>query len=191
MSKIDVTYIDLLDITKMSNTQVTVSGGLMTLTPLPSDESEYERGMSKAMQKIAVSCGKKFAVDIGYKELPDLVESLVNPKQEKTKRVKVEYVKCEFDKVSDLVIACESGETFYCNSSIGGKGKLEMYGAISMHRHSDNLYRKVETEIDERQEFIDFTSEYIKNLNPEILKSFEYIARAMFDSGKFKLVNDK
>lgn len=39
--------------------------------------TEYDDGMRKAMQRIAVACGKKFTVDIGYEQLPVLVEELL------------------------------------------------------------------------------------------------------------------
>lgn len=109
--------------------------------------------------------------------------------EEKKPRTKVEYVKCEFDKVSDLVIACESGEVFYCDNSIGGKIALEMYGAISMHRHSDSLYRRIETLMTEREEFID----ECKKLEKQTAVFGKAISNkwfeSMYDSGKFKLVN--
>ena len=106
----------------------------------------------------------------------------------KPKRVKVSYVKCE-DSIFDLRADFEAGELFV---KIGENYEVALSSqCLAASLAVGSCYRKVETEIDERQEFIDFTSEYIKNLNPEILKSFEYIARAMFDSGKFKLVNDK
>ncbi|AUR84012.1 hypothetical protein NVP1046O_87 [Vibrio phage 1.046.O._10N.286.52.E3] len=37
----------------------------------------YDDGMREAMQRIARACGKNFAVDIGYDNLPELVEELV------------------------------------------------------------------------------------------------------------------
>lgn len=42
-----------------------------------SSKIEYEDGMRKAMQNIARTCGKSFAVDIGYQDLPALVERLM------------------------------------------------------------------------------------------------------------------
>lgn len=43
-----------------------------------SSKIEYEDGMRKAMQNIARTCGKSFAVDIGYQDLPALVEKLMH-----------------------------------------------------------------------------------------------------------------
>ncbi len=75
------------------------------------------------------------------------------------KRTKESYEKIEFKKVSDLVLACESGEVFYCENSIGDKSALEMYGAISMHRHSDSLFRRIETPIEWWEDAAEFMSE--------------------------------
>lgn len=43
-----------------------------------SSKIEYEDGMRKAMRSIARTCGKSFAVDIGYEDLPALVEKLMH-----------------------------------------------------------------------------------------------------------------
>ncbi|CAM0015044.1 hypothetical protein VPHK375_0089 [Vibrio phage K375] len=101
-------------------------------------------------------------------------------------RTKTEFVKCEFNHAWEAVKAFEDGEELYTKRS--HKDFVLIDNAPDVLRFLYDLHRKVEIEIDERQEFIDFTSKYIKNLNPETLKSFEYIARAMYDSGKFKLV---
>jgi hypothetical protein len=104
-------------------------------------------------------------------------------------RTKAEYVKCEFKRVSDLVLECESGGVLYCESSSGEIGvELCMYGAISMHRHSDNLYRRIETQMTERDEFIG----ECKKLEKQTAVFGKVISNkwfeAMYDSGKFKLV---
>ncbi|QZI93317.1 hypothetical protein SIPHO075v1_p0094 [Vibrio phage PS65A.1] len=39
--------------------------------------TEYDEGMREAMKQIARACGKTFAVDIGYDNLPELVEELL------------------------------------------------------------------------------------------------------------------
>lgn len=102
-------------------------------------------------------------------------------------RTNTGFVKCEFEKLSDLVLAFESGdELYYEENTTGYKYELDMYGAISMHKHSEKLYRKVETEIDERQEFIDA----YKNLaSVSMPLSIDDWAGLMYDSGKFKLVD--
>ena len=40
-----------------------------------SNDSEYDKGMRHAMQKIAQLCGRNFAVNVGYVDLPDVVEA--------------------------------------------------------------------------------------------------------------------
>ena len=76
-------------------------------------ESDYDKGMREAMKKIAISCNKKFGFDVGYEDLPDLVESLVNHKPEQ-KEPKFKYVKVE-DSAFDLKDELEAGELFYCS----------------------------------------------------------------------------
>lgn len=106
--------------------------------------------------------------------------------QEKPKRTKVEWEKVEFEKVSDVALACESGEGFYCENSNGEKSLLGMYGAISMHRHSDSLYRRIETEITERDEFIEAACSAVV-CTPESMMG-ELIGD-LYDSGRIKLVD--
>lgn len=105
-------------------------------------------------------------------------------------RTKTEFVKCEFEKLSDLVLAYESGEVLYREDSVGDKNELSIYGAISMHRHSDDIYRKVETEIDKRQEFIEAVvgGKGIDGcwLNGVFVPSD--VVGVIFDSGKVELV---
>ncbi|AUS02084.1 hypothetical protein NVP2095A_03 [Vibrio phage 2.095.A._10N.286.46.E10] len=74
--------------------------------------------------------------------------------EEKPKRVKVEYVKCEFSKLSEAAIAVDCGDIYYTSY---GEQAVEEYG-LALHYYNMRdlkFYRKVETEIDERQEFID------------------------------------
>ena len=147
-----------------------------TLEEKPKPESEYDKGMREAMQKIAVSCGKKFAVDIGYEELPDLVESLVNPKQENPKRVKVEYVKVE-DSIFDLRPDFEAGELFV---KIGDNYEVVLSAqCLATSLTVGSCYRRVETEIDERQEFIERWASEIKNVGTMTYKD---ILGRMYDS---------
>lgn len=118
-------------------------------------ESDYDKGMREAMEKIAKSCGRSFCVDIGYEDLPDLVESLINPKpEEKPKRAKVEYVKCDYlqdalDKFESMVVF----EFYPDNNGVGDRINSVRYLALAYGNNS--LYRRIETEIDERDVFIE------------------------------------
>lgn len=147
MDKINVTHIKSLDISKLKNTKVSVVGDSIELEPLPSDESDYERGMRKAMKKIAVSCGRVFGVDVGYEDLPDLVESIVSSKKEKptpTKFVKVE------DSIFDLKKEFERGELYEKGSDYT---KLISESDFAFAYRENAVYRQVE--IDWRESVIE------------------------------------
>ncbi len=88
-------------------------------------------------------------------------------------RTKAEFVKCEFNHAWEAVKTFEDGEELYTKRS--HKDFVLIDNAPDVLRFLYDLHRKVETEIDERQEFIDECQKY---------GSWE----AMHDSGKFKLV---
>jgi len=96
------------------------------------------------------------------------------------KRMKVEYVKVE-DSIFDLQHDLVDGKLFYQDTD-------DSHYPINTERQLvywfdlDGVYRKVETEIDERQEFIDTAIELI-----DASKKSDGLLGAMFDSGKFKL----
>lgn len=142
MSKINVTHIDSLDISQMTNTQVTVSGSSMTLTPLPSDESDYERGMRRAMQKIAASCGRVFGADVGYEDLPDLVESIVRSKKESAKLKSTKFVKVE-ESIFDLKEEFERGE-LYVSTCEGHYTQILGENGLFLAAFNNSIYRQVE-----------------------------------------------
>lgn len=85
-----------------------------------SSKIEYEDGMRKAMQNIARTCGKSFAVDIGYQDLPSLVEKLVYGNKDNSEwsngdhcvhKTGFHYTfigKCDH-KGHDCLLLCESG----------------------------------------------------------------------------------
>ena len=167
--------------------RLTDDGEGKAITAKLSEESDYDKGMREAMKKIAVSCGKKFAVDIGYEELPDLVESLVNPKKEKPKRVRVGYVKCEYgDKVSNIVMDFENDAPLYKMVNDEYWTIDELDDLFQLILDDCDIYRKVETEIDERQEFID---ECMEHGGLRARDGAREVYGNIFDSGKFKLVN--
>ena len=96
-------------------------------------------------------------------------------------KVKVEFVKVE-DSIFDLQHDLVDGKLFYQDTD-------DSHYPINTERQLvywfdlDGVYRKVETEIDERQEFIDAAIELI-----DASKKTDGLLGAMFDSGKFKLV---
>ena len=103
---------------------------------------------------------------------------------EKPKRVKVEFVKVE-DSIFDLQHDLVDGNLFYQDTDdshypINTERQLVYWFDLA------GVYRKVETEIDERQEFIDAAIELI-----DASKKTDGLLGAMFDSGKFKLVDNQ
>jgi len=108
----------------------------------------------------------------------------------KPKRVKVEFVKV-VDSIWELRGQFERGELYWWYES-DCKDKSEFVGIrseydLSTYFAKGNIYRKVETEIDERQEFIDAACKVVPTTAEEDIKVME----KMFDSGKFKLVDNQ
>ena len=100
-------------------------------------------------------------------------------------RTKTEFVKCEYNHAWEAVKAFEEGEKFYTKRSHKDFVLIE-----DLIRLFDGLHRKVETEIDERQEFIDAviggkgSDGYWFN---GVFVSSDVVG-VIYDSGKFKLV---
>ena len=137
-----------------------------SLEEKPKTESDYEKGMREAMKKIAKSCGRSFCVDIGYEDLPDLVESLINTKaEEKPKRVKVEYVKVE-ESIFDVMEDYYSGRLF--GDSLG-EIKITTFAHLGACFDTGKVYRRVETPIEWWEDLV------------------EYIEKATEDSGYAEL----
>jgi hypothetical protein len=105
-------------------------------------------------------------------------------------RTKTEFVKVEFNHAWEAVKEHEESKNiFHCNES----GEYEICGydmyVIGECVRDGELYRKVETEIDERQEFIDSAIELLnKNSHDNEANHYKEWFGSMFDSGKFKLV---
>ena len=103
---------------------------------------------------------------------------------EKPKRVKVEFVKVE-DSIFDLREEFEKYE-LYSKADIIFDGCVED-GFVSIHSEIDlakaiqvdQIYRKVETEIDERQEFIEAACKVVPTTAEEDIK----VMGKMFDAG--------
>lgn len=73
------------------------------------------------------------------------------------KKVRVEYVKCEYgDKVSNIVMDFENDAPLYkmVNDEYWTIDELDDLFAIILDG-GEHIYRRIETEVDERQEFID------------------------------------
>ena len=103
--------------------------------------------------------------------------------EEKPKRVKVDYVKVE-DSIFDLRPDFEAGELFV---RIGDNYEVVLSAqCLATSLAVGSCYRKVETEIDERQEFID---ECMAHGGLRARDGAREVYGNIFDSGKFKLVN--
>ena len=158
-------------------------------------ESDYDKGMREAMQKIAVSCGRKFAVDVGYEDLPELVHDLIElykPKPAIKPRTKAEYVKVDM-KPKEIFMAMLNGEEFYVfktdlvhfDGEQFWRHASECKSRITFINHEHEIYRRIETEISERQEFIEAVSEILPEFDKRTIQP--WIGK-LYDSGKFKLV---
>lgn len=104
-------------------------------------------------------------------------------------RTKTEFVKREFEQVYLAAKSVFDGEELFVGFvDHSGEPTGEYSEVVDQQRAARNyqhLYRKVETEIDERQEFIDT----YKNLaSVRMTPSIDELAGLIFDSGKFKLV---
>ena len=95
----------------------------------------------------------------------------------KPKRIKVEYVKVE-DSIFDLQHDLVDGNLFYQDTD-------DSHYPINTERQLvywfdlDGVYRKVETEIDERQEFIEAACKVVPTTAEEDIK----VMGKMFDAG--------
>lgn len=100
------------------------------------------------------------------------------------KKVKTEYVKVEFIKLSDAAIAVDAGDiqfNKFGDQPIDSK-------ALALHYCNNgtlSFYRRIEKEIDERQEFIDAMFEVTGKSNSPTTTGY---FGDLYDSGKFKLV---
>ena len=101
-------------------------------------------------------------------------------------RTKTEFVKCEYgDKVSNIVMDFENNVQLYKLVNDEHWTIDELDDLFQIILNDCYIYRKVETEIDERQEFIDAYARKSKMI-PRCYDGD--IAGYLFDSGKFKLV---
>lgn len=107
----------------------------------------------------------------------------VDPSKQPTKpRTKVEYVKVE-DSIFDLRDDFMSHRLF--TKMDDSYSLIRFVDELSKSSMNGSLHRRIETEIDERQEFIDA---YMSFVDSSIGDSYDKFAGKLYDSGKFKLV---
>lgn len=103
--------------------------------------------------------------------------------EDKPKRTKVSYEKCEDEFAWQLVKEFEKGVEFYTCSK-GLHASKDIGNLLSVWCDGD-LHRRIETEITERDEFI----EVAESVNVKVVfPSYKEMAASLYDSGKFKLV---
>lgn len=103
--------------------------------------------------------------------------------EEKKPRTKVEYEQIGFHKCHEAMFKHEMEEKLY----IGCNGGFELATHVDIADNWNyNLYRRIETPMTERDEFIEAACEVNERVHGE---RRQYIVESLFDSGKFKLVN--
>jgi hypothetical protein len=122
-----------------------------------------------------ICCNDDFYLDLKRLTLSDLKP-----------RTRTEYEKVSFVSVGDCVQSVHDnyGEYFFLNNCSGEYQAAE-YQDSAWYWNEGNLYRRVEKEIDERQEFI---KEASKIWNRDDMHCSSDIFREMYDSGKFKFI---
>lgn len=109
--------------------------------------------------------------------------------EEKKPRTKVEYVKCEFvTKWEHVKLMEDTGESLFFLPNDEFIEVMTPESAIKKLRKGHELYRRIETEITERDEFIEFVESKCSELNVDGEWSFSCIAAELFDSGRVKLL---
>ena len=109
-------------------------------------------------------------------------------------RTRTEYEKVT-ESASHVIDELENGgEFYYMAPSLTKLALANRDGVFNKLRDGDALYRKVEKEIGERQEFIDAACELVDfdcvdfNVNIDCSMAMKSVIVAMAKSGKFKLV---
>ncbi|AUS01569.1 coil containing protein [Vibrio phage 1.286.O._10N.286.55.C4] len=120
------------------------------------------------------------------KRVIELLKKACNALNDKKPRTKTEFVKCEFNHAWEAVKAFGEGEKLYTKRS--HKDFVLIDNAPDVLRFLYDLHRKVETEIDERQEFIE-KSEQVLSENTQTDHDIKEACGALYDAGcRFKLV---
>ena len=100
---------------------------------------------------------------------------------EKPKRMKVEFVRIDFTSDKEKAEAfLEGGLRYFTHGKVTGDLEHDTIPVTKLEEllRGNGIYRRVETEIDERQEFIDKAKAIIDST-----KTAEYSLGAMFDAG--------
>ena len=105
--------------------------------------------------------------------------------EEKPKRTKVDLKLANYATVSSAIKAHEDGIKFVRLLPDGDTEDLSWFGLCECYANGYKIRVKVETEIDERQEFIEAVSEALPEYDKRTMPL--WIGR-LYDSGKFKLV---
>lgn len=154
------------------------------------EEFEHTKTLNFIYERLIEVHGENPNVDYMHK-LKNVImmvedrESPCNKAVEKPKRMREEYVKVEFEKLSDAALAVDGGDiqfNKYGNQPIDGK-------ALALHYYNTSelsFYRREEVEVSERDEFI----EAYRRLREKFAVQHEYenFDEFMADSGEFKLV---
>ena len=99
-------------------------------------------------------------------------------------RTETEFVKIEYNHAWEIIKLYEGGEELFKTDS--DELQIERINSIALRAQAGYpFYRKVETEIDERQEFIEAVSEILPEYDKRTMPL--WIGK-LYDSGKFKLV---
>lgn len=148
---------------------------------LISDDAESYILRAAALDLAAIA---KQNVEYYSKQISDTArEAFSTNSTPKLKRTKVEFVKVVGENFFGLESDLLAGN-LYCGE--GDEWKIIDIPSLADEWTNNNLYRRIETEIDERQEFIDAACSVIEDYHGE---RRQYVVEALYDSGKFKLVN--
>ncbi|AUR90475.1 hypothetical protein NVP1144O_27 [Vibrio phage 1.144.O._10N.286.45.B3] len=118
----------------------------------------------------------------------DDLRIIVSELDKQKPRTKTEFVKCEFASDKEKAEAfIEGGLRYFTHGPVTGDKEKDTIPVTRLDELlcGNGIYRKVETEIDERQEFIDVIEEYCHSNGFGVNRRF---LGSLFDSGKFKLV---
>lgn len=135
---------------------------------------DYMHKLNNAIAFVEDMENKKAAYAVGAKG-----------EQEKPKRTKVEYVRVEYNKPWEVIKLYDDGVELFKSAS--DELQMEKINSIALRANSGyDFYRRVETEITERQEFIDEVCAINEKTHGE---RRQYLVESLFDSGRVKLIN--
>lgn len=177
--------VELMEIEKMSNIEINYDNAL----------NEAGWALIEEMRKFGEVNGNQFnhikpslkiAIEKYLNSSPS--HATDNPKP----RTKTEFVKVEFASDKEKAEAfIEGGLRYFTHCPVTGDKEKDTIPVTRLDELlcGNGIYRKVETEIDERQEFIDTAVELLnRDDHGGEASYYEGWFESMFDSGKFKLV---